>query len=482
MTDRVTDRGRMTSPRGAVTPSDTYPPEFVITLIHGTNARGAPWTRRETSSLCKYLDEEFGVGRFEVKHFDWDAPNRHAARDKASQELRDAYHSVDGPFKPKDAPQFVIAHSHGGSVVAYALRDDLDFARGLAGAAFLSTPFIQARERLAAWWVVTMVPWLVMMLMATVGVLGWVVARTELWGNTEIGWLEVGLLIGMSLGAGLLGFSLSSSAIGSVEEGLPGRLGRLVKEAVSELDLTRLEGMSLREKVLILRTNGDEASSGLAAAHIISRLLGEIPARIARLPRGGIQAGANKIRELTDWLGGRATVPRTLVRVLLALFLCVWGLLVPAVLAVKGWAWWVQQDFESQWPILSGVDKARGVFISWVVRAGMGMMWTLLAIAAISVSLAILAVPMVTALLGFVYGRWFLLAALFIELSVETTPPGQWLVTQLSLQDKTSMDYRTAFGLAHSMSYDDPRAHKAIAEWIRERLAVVPSAPGAASV
>ena len=97
-------------------------------------------------------------------------------------------------------------------------------------------------------------------------------------------------------------------------------------------------------------------------------------------------------------------------------------------------------------------------------------------------SLAILAVPLVVALLGFVYGRWVLLAALFIELSVETTPPGQWLVTQFSLQDKTLTDYRTAFGLAHSMSYDDPRAHKAIAEWIRERLAVVPSAPGAAVV
>src|SRR5262249_24647866 len=42
---------------------------------------------------------------------------------------------------------FLIGHSHGGSAVAYFLRDSPEFAKLLAGVAFLSTPFLAMRPR-----------------------------------------------------------------------------------------------------------------------------------------------------------------------------------------------------------------------------------------------------------------------------------------------------------------------------------------------
>lgn len=134
------------------------------------------------------------------------------------------------------------------------------------------------------------------------------------------------------------------------------------------------------------------------------------------------------------------------------------------------------ENFEANWPLLSHIDAVSTVILfHWLY---MGALWSFIAIAFLSVSLAILATPMIALLFRVAYGRWLLLPALFIELSVETTPPGEWRVNQLDLYDELApRDFKDAFALTHSMSYDDPRAHKIIADWIRERLAAEPATP-----
>jgi hypothetical protein len=82
------------------------------------------------------------------------------------------------------------------------------------------------------------------------------------------------------------------------------------------------------------------------------------------------------------------------------------------------------------------------------------------------------------------FGRWEFISALALEISVEATPPGEWSICQLDLREKAvesgerrahSNDLKSGerriLDLAHSSSYDDPRTHRALADWIRSRLA-----------
>ena len=95
---------------------------------------------------------------------------------------------------------------------------------------------------------------------------------------------------------------------------------------------------------------------------------------------------------------------------------------------------WLSENFKDNWPVLASIDHiAHVILFDWLY---MGAIWTLTAVAFISVILALLATPIIALLIRLAYGRWLLLTALFIELSVETTPPGEWRVNQLDLNDE----------------------------------------------
>jgi len=444
--------------------------EFSVTLIHGTYARGAGWTKPEGSKLCGYLKTQFGED-VQFDRFEWEAPNSHEARSEASRKLLDEYKIGKRLFQRKDTPHFVIAHSHGGSVLAYALRDDPGFAEALAGIAFLSTPFIQARERLTARWVLKLLPWVVAFLVSMIVIFLWLIVFTELGYSGPLTTAGGLILVLVLCGMALLSFSVAHAVIDLPETGLPDWLKSRVQPTVSQLDLSDLKKMRLNEKTLILRANADEASSSLAAAHIVARLLGEIPARIARLPS---TVGGFFMSKWEAMLRMQKEKPTLQFKVacgallLGALFLFT---VIPAVKWLGG-----SEHFEANWPVLSYIDALASVILFQGLY--MGALWSFLAIAFISVSLASLATPMIALLFRVAYGRWLLLSALFIELSVETTPPGEWRVNQLDLYDELApQDFKDAFALTHSMSYDDPRAHKIIADWIRERLAAETATP-----
>ncbi len=118
------------------------PKRVHISLIHGTFAKNAGWTE-ETSSFCKSivagLDIEATFSRPQ-----WSGRNRAKDRIAAADELAaslNAARSAD-----PDCLQIAIGHSHGGSVLAYALARHPELAEFVASI-FLSTPFIDARPR-----------------------------------------------------------------------------------------------------------------------------------------------------------------------------------------------------------------------------------------------------------------------------------------------------------------------------------------------
>ena len=109
-------------------------PELTVTLIHGTGARGAPWTQRG-SPLWRDLQTRFGAAV--IDRFDWSGDNNSFARLGAGAEL--AKHLENLKQRHASARHYLVAHSHGGNVALYAAaRTKVD------GIVCLATPFIHA--------------------------------------------------------------------------------------------------------------------------------------------------------------------------------------------------------------------------------------------------------------------------------------------------------------------------------------------------
>ena len=125
---------------------ETYHPEVrqpkaIITLIHGTFARGAPWTR-PGSRLVEALTAHFGEA-VQFQYQDWSGFNSFSARDKGAknvtariQEKRQEHGNV---------PQYLIGHSHGGNVALQAAIEDDEAC--LDGVVCLATPVLTTKRR-----------------------------------------------------------------------------------------------------------------------------------------------------------------------------------------------------------------------------------------------------------------------------------------------------------------------------------------------
>ena len=121
---------------------------IVISLVHGTFGRlpgsDADWTR-DGSLFRRSLSAALGDDVLFLP-FRWSGMNWPAARYRAASRLRD--HFDDIARSHPERSHYVVAHSHGGNVCMYALRDAGN--RGTAvpsGVVCLSTPFIAAQPR-----------------------------------------------------------------------------------------------------------------------------------------------------------------------------------------------------------------------------------------------------------------------------------------------------------------------------------------------
>jgi hypothetical protein len=114
----------------------------VVTLVHGTWAPNAPWTDG-TSAFCEEINKQLD-GAVEFHPFNWSGGNSHDDRLLAARSLASELRTrcADMP----DAKHFVVAHSHGGNVALYALRD-VELQRGMTGLICLATPFISIEAR-----------------------------------------------------------------------------------------------------------------------------------------------------------------------------------------------------------------------------------------------------------------------------------------------------------------------------------------------
>ena len=116
---------------------------IVVTLVHGTFAAGAAWTKGG-STLRRQIADALGK-QGQIVHFDvfkWSGRNTHKARIKAGHEL--AAHIRELRKSYPHCSHFIVAHSHGGNIALFAHKHLPEKLHAL-GIATLGTPFLYAK-------------------------------------------------------------------------------------------------------------------------------------------------------------------------------------------------------------------------------------------------------------------------------------------------------------------------------------------------
>ena len=123
---------------------ETVEAKVILHLIHGTWSDGKGWVAKGTP-FREFLEKKFGEA-VRINPIGWEGHNRDADRREAKAKVVRAVQEA----KPRGVRQFLIGHSHGGNVAAYAAADP-EIAPLLQGVVCLSTPFLCAMPREFVW-------------------------------------------------------------------------------------------------------------------------------------------------------------------------------------------------------------------------------------------------------------------------------------------------------------------------------------------
>ena len=238
---------------------------YVITFIHGTWGRDSRWFS-EGSKLRERLIARFG-NRVQFNTVRWSGRNSHAARVGAIADLRRNLACLDdGTVHP---PHLVIAHSHGGTVAFYALRE-ADVRARLSGVICLNTPFLAVLRRN-----VRPLTTVVMLVSALVGFYGLLSAMTHsmnAFGNAR-GWLQAmkhapwWVHVCTSSVVAILWFGLFRLCMWVVYDYVP-RVAAIMNQRLVEFREAAREQIILPKvnmPVLCIKTSGDEVVGAVNA-------------------------------------------------------------------------------------------------------------------------------------------------------------------------------------------------------------------------
>ena len=221
-------------------------PASVVTLVHGTFARGSRWRdleRRLQSTLPAPVIFEY---------FEWTGGFTVRARARASIELRE---DLRHRFAQHDrADHYIVAHSHGGNVVLSALDPNVagsEFSKRVKMVICLSTPFLTVYPRASR----------APEYFAVLGLLAWsfVALRDR---PALFLWAALPLVIALAL----VLFELRSRA--------------------NRIASTMWRDVSASLPLRVLRSAADEAALILALAQAITGVLRRLVDALVAIPRG----------------------------------------------------------------------------------------------------------------------------------------------------------------------------------------------------
>ncbi len=400
--------------------------DAVVTLVHGT------WARKDWENLpCdkRWPDMQAAIAealqpkslRIDT-NFKWTGRNSVNARYEAASSFKK---HVAELHIPDGVPHYVVAHSHGGSVVALALADE-SLRRKVTGLVCLSTPFfhVRARSRIDSGVLVRG------LFAVVIVVVLWLFSGY----SPSIAWMIAGTLVGAILVGILVAHILSS---------------------FSEHVLTKMRLPVLTDvPVLVVRAPADDTSLPLTAFQFFAWL--------AQWVYWFVNGAANLIQDLLGSNSGRelSDARRKAAAVTLVL-LCV----VCFALAVfqSDYGWTVDLlSFEATWQVgkTAWNNALAASFAGIMGSSGLAL-------------LAYLFAAGVAALTSVLVGPELAIAGLYMDASVETAPPGRCDFEQLSMSDAAPSKLQHA-------THSNAAAIARVAAWLKaERPESTTQWPGA---
>ena len=421
-----------TRPYGSEPMADPVPMDVIITLVHGTWAPNAEWTR-DDSPLRTTVMGEFPGKRLGFHVLEWSGGNNICAREEAAEQLVADLRALAA--RHPEAMQVVAAHSHGGNVLMYAMRQAPDLHALVSGIICIATPFLHVRIR-------DLYPFdrkfVRAMLAVVVGVpLGLAARHLQSgaggWAFWELGpnpaWMWLGALLAAG---GALGYRLAIWG-----EGHAARLFRRL-----ELPNAPLPPM------LVVRAVADEASAALAVVFMLGLVSAKLWEAIARLGH----VAAVYAQRSSDWLTRHVVHFWSTVTALLALGVLVQFLAAPGV--------------------------AQGTLIAMLVLGGIALLAATIMLlprlvgttARVLVGFLMVPYAAFVSLLSASISPSLVVAGIYLDVVAETVPLGSHGVRlydyRTSSHETQTVTERVDI-LVHSRLYSDQRVLHEVADWIR---------------
>jgi hypothetical protein len=408
---------------------------YNITLIHGTFARGAEWTR-DNSPFCTLLREALSAS-VTFHRFQWSGKNSPSARLKAAEQLKVHLRQVLD-IDPQ-ATHYIIAHSHGGNIALYALQDS-GLQEKIAGVVCLSTPFLHVRNR---WFPPLALVYPRILVSILLSILCWVTLVVLLLLISEAirsprgGMVYGGLDRFLINVVGWLSYGLIFAAVNEGVKRVQQRWMTMADNIRARHSHPRLSS----NKLLILRSVADEASAALGTAQFVNWLLGSTLSQLYKWDDSHLDAAMGDPE-------GKARA----VSILTGFFVLLFG---------------------------GETFFGRTVFcvIAFGIANFMVEMRHFYAKILLTCATVVIVLPTVLTmciLLLLPFGLQFALSNILLEVSAEPAPVGDWTVHQLPASASAYSLILTKGGstqagrnsLMHSSVYEDPDAILLITAWI----------------
>jgi hypothetical protein len=415
----------------------------VFILVHGTFARNAPWTTTD-SPLCTRLRDAAGSHGQPARFIPVEWSGKNLRRDRLETAKSIAHEIELSRSAEPDQPIFLIGHSHGGSAIAYFLKNFPDLRDAVAGCAFLSTPFVALRVR----------PLWAELLTALVTVLG-----------TAVPLLAVAIAA-YAANEHEQTWTPNQAALAFAVCFVPGvvaatwvwmRFAPRIKDKLYD-SLTRRVADGDTADVpaghhLFLRASGDEAAALLAASQFVAWVMGTV-AELSSAP-------VLRIRALFLWMGG--SIPGRIALFSFFLLFSTWLLFLFATRLWFGTWDYLFLMFDRSWRIdMFGIF---GAIVEFGVR-GLFPIFSLILLGILAYPIVLILTLILGSLMLRLFGWLNILEAMFMDFSAEPCPYGQVNFVHIDWKDQ-GVD---ASGLSHSRSYLNPHALECLAAWASERL------------
>lgn len=427
-------------------------------LVHGTFARNAAWTNSVTSPLCAALREQLD-NSVSFRAFEWSGRNSHRARRTAADQL--AAFVSNRHVNGHSTVRVLIGHSHGGTVICDALKRHKKLLASVDYVVLLSTPFIQARVPPHFQAMVSLLNGISRL---ALGIGIWFVSAAlllKLFTNDSGGILSFSFLFPLGvvlLGLGMFFLMPSGSAPNSrlvqvtnsaIIDRFIRALGDRRRLGAAERVARYLQQFSLTElpseRCLIVRSNADEASALLAAGQFFTWLVHSVQRLLIRVSQ-------TIFPMFVDYGAGTQDQRPWYVRLGTVISTCFAVAVVVAILSANIW------------------QMSRLISTAWIEVVVFGL--TELIVGSIFIySATLIVLLLMLGLAAILFGIRPSLTSLFVEYSVESTPPGQWHLYRFDLIDTSEGWARgESAPMAHSQSYENPQALKYVCAWINAQL------------